>query len=174
MQLLMLSTNNLNSVTTSRPNVSTSANLKITMTIQAQDKSKKRTRYRPIERPDGVIVLQRPYRPAASSSSIPQPPQFEKHLPTFVVPATSKKPRSYAELQTADDDFAGIGAHLEHGRDGYNEPVDSGRGGYNDIIDGREELWDFLKSVSKRQGLTPMQRFLGELGSWSTFEEREM
>jgi hypothetical protein len=170
----MLSTNNLNSVTTSRPNVSTSANLKITMTIQAQDKSKKRTRYRPVERPDGVIVLQRPYRPATSSSSNPQPPQFEKHLPTFVVPATSKKPRSYAELQTADDDFAGIGAHLEHGRDGYNEPVDFGRGGYNDVRDSREELWDFMKDSSKSQGTTPMQRFLTDSGPWGAFEMREM
>jgi hypothetical protein len=170
----MLSMNNLNSNTTSRPNVSASANLKITMTIKAQDMSKKRTRYRPIERPDGVIVLQRPYRPAACPPSIQQPPKFEKHLPTFIVPATSKKPVSSAELQTADDDFAGIGAHLEHGRDGYNEPVDTGRGGYNDIRDSREELWDFMKDNSKPQGCTPMQRFLADSGPWSAFEPCEM
>ncbi|KAH7091608.1 hypothetical protein FB567DRAFT_277888 [Paraphoma chrysanthemicola] len=174
MQLCLLSANNLNCNTTSRQNISGSASLTITMTIKTQDKSKKRTKYRPIERPDGVVVLQRPYRPATSSSIPHQPPTFEKHIPTFVVPTTSKTTKQPPQLQTFEDDLIGIGAHLDVGRDGYNDLVDAGRGGYNDVNDGREELLDLVKAFKKSRGTTPWQRFLGESGPWSAFEAHEL
>ncbi|KAH7081194.1 hypothetical protein BKA63DRAFT_203753 [Paraphoma chrysanthemicola] len=174
MQLCLLSTNNLNSNTTSRSTISRSASLKITMTIKTQDKSKKRTKYRPIERLDGVVVLQRPYRPATASSIPQQPPTFEKHIPTFVVPTTSKTTQLPPKLRTFEDNLIGVGAHLDAGRDGYNDMVDAGRGGYNDMNDGREELLDLVRTFKQSQGKTPMQQFLVESGPWSTFEAHEM
>lgn len=174
MQLCLLSTNSFNTNSLPRPNISRSASLKVAMTIKTQDKSKKRTKYRPIERPDGVIVLQRQYRPATSSLIPQQPHTFKKHIPTFIVPTTSKITEPSPKLRPFEDGLIGIGAHLDAGRDGYNDLVDTGRGGYNDMNDGREELLDLAKTFKKSQGMTPMQRFLGESGPWSGFDAHEM
>lgn len=150
------------------------ANLKITLNMQSQPKSKRQTKYRPIERPDGVIVLQRPYRPATS------PPQqfqrFEKHVPTFTVPKASVKLRSIAAVKRTEDDLVCVGSQFaESGRDGYNDLADAGRSGYNDVAEAREVkyfLKDFRRGGQDLRGL-PMQRYLGEEGSWSEFAMRD-
>jgi hypothetical protein len=150
---------------------STMATLAITMTIQTGAKPKTRTKYRPTERSDGVIVLQRPYRPATLPHT--QAPKFEKHLPTFAVATKTPKPIATTRRRR-EEDLAGIGSDLiDTGRDGYNGVVETGRGGYNDRCDGREEILNFLKDVQRTQDIrqmSPMQRFLGDTGPWSTFE----
>lgn len=177
MQLRAYSTGSKpNNHITSTTSISRSANLTITMTIQA--KSKKRTNYRPIERPDGVVVLQRPYRPATASPQ--STPKFEKHVPIFTVPTPSTKPKRdeprrdvTIATEKKEEDFAHVGAHLtENGRDGYNDLVDAGRGGYNDRCDGHAELLGSKKGISRIEDAStrsPMQRFLSEEGPWSSF-----
>jgi hypothetical protein len=158
--------------TTSNIDISALATLSITMTIQAEAKPKKRTKYRPVQRPDGVIVLQRPYRPTASPAPAPK---FEKHLPTFVVPTATHKQQS---TRRRDEDLAGVGSRLtETGGEDNNDSLEAGRGGYNDPCYRSEEVWGFLEDVQRTRNnrqITPMQRFLGESGPWSTFESREV
>jgi hypothetical protein len=143
------------------------------MTIQAEAKPKRRTKYRPVQRPDGVIVLQRPYHPTTLPSA--PAPKFEKHLPTFVVPTATHKQKD--KIRRRDEDLAGVGSILmETGGGDNNDSLKAGRGGYNDPCCGSEEVWDFLedaqRTLNNRQ-ITPMQRFLGESGPWSTLESRE-
>jgi hypothetical protein len=177
-------------------NISTSANLSITMKINTKAEPKKRTRYRPVERQDEVIVLQRPYRPSAST---PQSNKFEEHVPVFAVSTSKAKLRTCAALKRTDEDLVRLGAQfgeegrdgcndlvdaerggynalMDAGRGGYNDLMDAGRDGYNDLLDGREDnstiLSDF-STVAQRPRLSPMQRFLNECGAWNTCELRE-
>jgi hypothetical protein len=169
-------------------NISPLATLAIAMTIQVEAKSKKRTKYRPVKRPDGVVVLQRPYRPAATSLSL-QAPIFEKHLPTFIVPASIAKPNRVVVMKRLGEDLVGIGGDIkdadteicnemaETGRGGYHDLVEAGRDGYNDQcgthdrpLNPTEELRRLQKDC---QG-TPMQRFLSEAGPWSALNLRDI
>jgi hypothetical protein len=162
MQLLLSSmctkiTNNKS--TTPTPTISRSSTLAITMALQLQTKSKSRSKYRPIKRADGVVVLQRPYRPA--TSLLPQALKFEKHLPVFEVPVRTPtpkpQPKRKAVIEIVEADFASMGAHLT--------------GTDNALGDEREESWGSLQDV--RGGfMAPMQRFLGETGPWSVVERR--
>jgi hypothetical protein len=185
--------------TNNTTNISRSATLFITMTVQSEAKSKKRTKYRPVQRPDGVIVLQRPYRPTTS----PPPPQvsmFEKHLPTFIVPASTTKPNRVAATKRIDEELAGIGScFLDINTNGCGKMADAGRGGYQDVImEGRGGYQDLLKAgrdgyndlfgkdesaanVTEELGRpraeyqrTPMQRFLSGPESWSVLEPRNV
>jgi hypothetical protein len=149
-----------NKTTTSTSSISRSATLAITMTLQT--KSKTRTKYRPIERADGVVVLQRPYRPASSLPA--HAVKFEKHLPIFDVPTRiptlKPQPKRRVVIETVEADFACIGAHLtgtvtEQSRVLGNE---------------REELLGSLQD--SRGPMAPMQRFLGGTGPWSVVERR--
>jgi hypothetical protein len=153
-----------NKTTTSTSSISRSATLAITMTLQLQlqTKSKTRTKYRPIERADGVVVLQRPYRPASSLPA--HAVKFEKHLPIFDVPTRiptlKPQPKRRVVIETVEADFACIGAHLtgtvtEQSRVLGNE---------------REELLGSLQD--SRGPMAPMQRFLGGTGPWSVVERR--
>jgi hypothetical protein len=171
-----LSASNKSSNTiTSTISVPRSANLTITMTFLEEARSKKRTKYRPVERQDGVIVLQRQYQP----SSLPpqQPLKFEKHLPIFTGPTSTSKPKTAVTPHDMENDLMLIGAHFhEHGRNEDNDLTDTGRGGYNDQCDGLAAILNFVKGCSKigetsRQW--PMQRFLGEQGPWSSLEMHE-
>ncbi|KAF2822856.1 hypothetical protein CC86DRAFT_409634 [Ophiobolus disseminans] len=141
------------------------------MPIQHEAKPKKRTKYRPVQRPDGVIVLQRLYRPQAQSH------KFEQHLPTFDMPTTTTKPRTSAAIKRTEEDLACMGAQFtEQGRIEYNDPVDAGRGGYNDVADGSKDILDFLKGFSKHgqsSRVSPMLRFLDGAGPWSPFGMEE-
>jgi hypothetical protein len=162
-------------------NILPSAKLSIKMTIPTQAKSKKRTKYRPVERSDGVVVLQRPYRPA----TLPTPAtlKFEKHLPTFAAPVCKTPPQEAAAMARRDEDFAHIGANFREARDvDSDDLVDAGRGGYNDR-NGRIEvraghgLPDFMKKLRRVKGncqSTPMQQFLSEAGPWSPFESSKI
>lgn len=141
------------------------ADLKITMTTQPPSIQKRRTKYRPIARPDGLIVLQRPYQPA--NSPVQQPLQFEKHLPIFPIsPASAKTSKIRKPIKPSQEDFAQIGGHFQDGgRDGYNGLVNAGRGGYNAPVDAAtEENFDLEAGMAD---LTPMQRFLCEAGPWT-------
>lgn len=177
--------------------ISTSSNLSITMSLHPQAKPKERTKYRPIQRSDGVIVLQRPYRPVGSPPTA-QASTFEKHLPIFSISASSpkstsaiSKPRKAASTTSQPEDLTSKGASLvEMGRHGYNDAVDAGRGGYNDLVDvgqggyqetcdeerkGIEGIVDFLSTFSEHQKshhTMPMQRFLGESGPWTACKLR--
>jgi hypothetical protein len=176
-------------------NISTSANLKITMKISTQSEPKKRTRYRPVERQDGVVVLQRPYRPSAST---PQLAKFEKHIPVFASSTRKSKPRTSAALKRTEEDVVGMGAQFaEMGKDGYNNLMDAGRDGYNDLLDAgrgsfnelhlewtpqeeaideREDILAVVRhfsNVAQRPRLSPMQRFHNERGAWSPHGLRE-
>ncbi|KAF2030880.1 hypothetical protein EK21DRAFT_88597 [Setomelanomma holmii] len=144
------------------------------MTLNTEAKSKRRTKHRPVERPDGVIVLQRPYQPTASSSSPQQPPKFEAHVPTFVVPTKIKCPTRKKNAQRVGENLTSIGAQFEQGRDGYNDVVDCGRGGYNDVQNNRQDLSAFLKEILMSHGLPPMQRFLSEAGPRGAFEMHDI
>jgi hypothetical protein len=178
-------------------NVSHSATLSITMSDQPEVKSKKRTKYRPVRRPDGVIVLQRPYRPATSSSPLPVS-KIEKHLPAFIVPASKATLNRVAGIKRVDEDLMAIGGcflsmetngseeMVEAGRGGYQDLVqarrggyqdlmDAGRGGYNDLFGKHDNLANFTEELRQsRTGhqQTPMQCFLSEPGSWSALELR--
>jgi hypothetical protein len=163
---------------TASNNILASSNLSITMTLQAQTKSKKRTEYHPLQRPDGVIVLKRPYRPAALSS--PPAFKFEKHIPVLHAPASTKhRPTTKLEPSTAAkvrvDDLVGIGAHLtEFGRGGYNDVTDVERGGHADVGEGDlENVLEFIEAFQARRRLTSIQHFLREAASWSVFEMRD-
>jgi hypothetical protein len=144
---------------TSTTTISRSATLAIAMALQMQTKSKPRPKYRPIERADGVVVLQRPYRPATSPP--PQTLHFEKHLPTFDVPARTRtsKPQSKRRvvMEPLKADFAGMGAHLT---------------GTDKVLD--DERAESLGSLQDARGgpMAPMQRFLGGTGPWSVVERR--
>jgi hypothetical protein len=161
--------------------MSQSANLAIAMTIQTESKSKKRTKYRPVKRPDGVIVLQRPYRPAATSLS-PQAPIFEKHLPIFIVPASIAKSNRGVVMKRMGEDLANFGGNLkdaeisrgdemaEAGRGGYQNLIEAGQDGYNDQCGTRDRTLDLtgeLRGLDTDYQKTPMQRFLSEAGPWS-------
>lgn len=163
--------NNQTSTPDPNINIASSSQLNITMTIQSYPKSKPRTKskkYRPIERPDGVIIECPGYQPTTSPPR--QALQFEKKLRTLALPPTPSnikpKQRHTIESITAmDKDLIAIGAHFaECGRDGYNAPnalVHAGRGGYNAPFDLRGEV-----PQQGRCGMMPMQRFLGEDGPW--------
>lgn len=147
-------------------NISSSAHLKITMTISTQSEPKKRTGYRPVERQDGVIVLQRPYRP---SSSTPKSSNFEKHVPNFAVSTTTSEPRTSAALKRTKEDSVGMGAQFgDEGRDGYDYLVDVERGGCNDLVgagrDGYNDLLDAGRGGYNEvhSGLTPHEEALSE------------
>jgi hypothetical protein len=158
------------------------------MTIHTEAKSKKRTKYRPVKRPDGVIVLQRPYRPAATSLS-PQALIFEKHLPTFIVPASIAKPNRAVVMKRVGEDLAGIGGNLkgadtnisnemaEAGRGGYNDLMEAGQDGYNDQYGAHDTTLNLTEELRRLQTdcqKTPMQRFLSEAGPWSALNLRDM
>jgi hypothetical protein len=169
---------------TEKPNktvdMASSLQLSTAMTIQTQAKSKKRTKYRPVQRPDGVVVLQRPYRPA--SFMVPQALVFEKHQPTFVVPASNAKPAAMAEhitpkqiavVKVRHKDLVDIGAHLaEFGRGGCNDHLDAGSDKNEVLYElGQDELLVVMEDVQGRQQLAPMERFLVEEDPWSTIGE---
>ncbi|OAL00953.1 hypothetical protein IQ06DRAFT_293114 [Phaeosphaeriaceae sp. SRC1lsM3a] len=161
--------------TTPTTDISPIATLRITMTIQTQSKSTKRTKYRPVERPDGVIVLQRPYHPATLPA--PKAPKFEKHIPTFATPSSSKKATQEKAIKQMKDDLTCLGSSFQDmGREGYNEMMHAGRGGYNDICEQREELDEFLEGFEgyemSRQ-ISSMQRFLNDAGAWSMHNLRQ-
>ena len=145
------------------------------MTIQNEAKSKKQTKYRSVERQDGVIVLRRQYRP----SSLPpqQLLKFEKHIPTFTVPSSTSKPKTKVTLDNIEEELMQIGAQFnEEGRSENNDLVDAGRGGYNDPHDGLEDILNFNRGCWKTaeiSRLSPMQRFLTGAGPWSPLEMRE-
>jgi hypothetical protein len=180
-------------------NISQSTTLFITMTVQPEVKSKKRTKYRPVQRPDGVIVLQRPYRPATSLPP-PQVSIFEKHLPTFIVPASTAKPKLVAATKRVDGELTGMGSCfldmdtngpgdvVEAGRGGYQDLVvegtgyyqdllEAGRDGYNDLFGKHESTANLTKELRRPRTdyqSTPMQRFLSEPESWSVMELRNV
>jgi hypothetical protein len=143
------------------------------MTIQLppKSKSKRRTKYRAVERQDGLIVLQRPYQPANSAPR--QPIRFEKHLPIFETPSSapsSKKMKKSLIALNNEHDFAHIGSHLaeimekDAGTHGVAETC-----GHDDVENVEKELDDILASLELcpvDRVLTPMQRFLSELGPW--------
>jgi hypothetical protein len=181
-------------------NILQSATLFITMTVQPDVKSKKRTKYRPVQRPDGVIVLQRPYRPATSSSSSPQMSTFEKHLPTFIVPASTARPKLVAATKRMDDELTGMGScfldmdtngpgdMVKVGRGGYQDLVvegtgcyqdllETGRDGYNDLLEKHDGTANFTKELRRSRTdyqSTPMQRFLSGPESWSVLQLRNV
>jgi hypothetical protein len=166
-----------------------------TMSPQPQTGSKKRTKYRPVQRSDGVVVLQRPYRPVGSPLPIP-PSFFERYLPksddvasTTKSVAADSKPQNLATLTSEAEELASIGTHLvDLGGYVYNDQADAGRekgtnlanagrGGYQEIFDDRAKpiggIVDFLRQVAQEgEYPTPMQRFLSEAGSWSALELR--
>ena len=146
------------------------------MTIQNEAKSKQQTKYRPVERQDGVIVLRRQYRP----SSLPpqQPFTFEKRLPTYTVPTSTSKPKIKVTPGDVEGDLMQVGAQFtEQGREGYNDLADAGRGGYHDHCGGLQDILNFAEGCSRvgeASRLSPMQRFLvGDAGPWSLLEMRE-
>jgi hypothetical protein len=166
--------------------ISQSATLSIIMTIRTEAKANKRTKYRPVQRPDGVIVLQRPYRPATSSLS-PQVPMFEKHTPTFILPASTAKRNQGPTMNRVGQDLAGIGGNLMDtkidgcfnmegaGRAGYHNMMEAGQGGYNDHCGRYERASKFTEELRQHQTecrRTPTRRFLSEAGPWSAFESR--
>ena len=143
------------------------------MTIQPQleSKSKRRTKYRAVERQDGLIVLQRPYQ---SVSSVPQQPlRFEKHLPIFEKPSPVPPPKKMKRIMVAlgnEHDLAHIGSHLAENVKGDGGEIEVAETcGYNDVGDIEKDLEDILAGLELcpvDHGLTPMQRFLSELGPW--------
>jgi hypothetical protein len=137
--------------------ISPSASLTVTMTIQSQTK---RTKYRPIKRPDGVIVLQRPYRPS------PQPVKFEKHVRIFDGPAS----RASKDGKRMDESLRGVGARFGEG--GRDEGSEAGNG----VVGEPEEKFQFPREdawMTKVLESLPMQRFLSEEGPWSLCVVRE-
>lgn len=154
--------------------ISSTANLQITMSFNVETKPQRQShRYRPIQRDDGVIVLQRPYQPPALrkvSAKQPTAPKFEKHIPVFIHPSSnSNKERKGSPSEMSERYSSHLGAQFrEQGRDGYNAPVDTGRGGYNNVLD-MSRLDDLLQHERNFQGLTPMTRFLEEDGPWTVW-----
>ncbi|KAH8724460.1 hypothetical protein GQ44DRAFT_727814 [Phaeosphaeriaceae sp. PMI808] len=150
-----------------------SAELRTTMVIQPPVKSKKKAKYRPCQRLDGVVVLQRQYRPNASP--LPKAFKFEKHIPTFSASATQTKPKEM-NRQTRGD-CAYVGAHLEEDLwIGHDELLTAGRGGYDGIFNGRKQMFSPCQNNSDPQeGIleTPMQRFLSEQGPWNSLDTQE-
>ncbi|KAF1915913.1 hypothetical protein BDU57DRAFT_515708 [Ampelomyces quisqualis] len=162
--------------TTANFNILSSATLFITMTVPTQDKANNRTKYRPIERADGVVVLKHPYRPATSPA--PSTPKFEKYLPTFVVSARITPRKEAAVLAKREEDFAHIGRNLlGFQSDGYGDLVDAGRGGHNDCSGQIQGLADFmigLRQIQDGRQSAPMQRFLSEVGPWDSIRLSEI
>jgi hypothetical protein len=178
-------------------NVSHPATFSITMAVQPEVKSKRRTKYRPVQRPDGVIVLQRPYRPATSSPPL-QVSTFENHLPVFIVPASKATLNRVTGTKRVDEDLTAIGGCFlgmdtngseemveagrggyqdlaQAGRGGYQDLMEAGRGGYNDLFGKHDNMANFTEELRQpRTGhqKTPMQCFLSEPGSWSALELR--
>jgi hypothetical protein len=169
-------------------NVSHSATLSITMADQPEVKSKRRTKYRPVQRSDGVIVLQRPYRPTTSSPPL-QVSTFENHLPTFIVPASKATLNRVTGTKRVDEDLTAIGSYFPGmetngseemvgaGRGCYQDLMEAGRGGYNDIFGKHDNMANFTEELRQpRTGhhKTPMQCFLSEPGPWSSLELRNV
>lgn len=161
---------------TSTTNISSLPTLKITMTIQTQAKPKRNTKYRPVERPDGVVVLQRPYHHPAALPA-PNAPKFEKHIPTFAAPKSPTRPTQENAIKRIKEDLPHIGgSFVDAGRDGYNELMQAGRGGYQEISEQAKGLMEFLEGFGGNETtrhMTPMQRFLDAAGPWSTHELRQ-
>jgi hypothetical protein len=148
----------------SAPTIPSAAKLNITMSLEKH--SKRRSKYQPIERPDGVIVLQRPYQPLTSPPQ--QQPTFIKHLHTFAAPCPSSQ-RVGAQPRIGARGLVHIGSQFtECGRGGYNTPFDAGRGGYNGVFDEHEE--DAVVGSEEMLGskqLSPMERYLTGVEPWS-------
>ncbi|KAH7409854.1 hypothetical protein DE146DRAFT_643164 [Phaeosphaeria sp. MPI-PUGE-AT-0046c] len=167
----LLSTGSITSTT----QISTSASLKITMAIKSHAKSTKRTKYRPIERSDGVVVLQRPYHPATLPAL--KAPTFEKHVPTFAAPKPSTTATQETAMNRHKDDLTYLGSGcLDMGRAGDNEVLQAGRSGYNGICENVKNLKGFLEGSAVRETsryMSPMQCFLDDAGPWSPHNLRE-
>lgn len=140
--------------------IHSTANLDITMILESTPK-KRSPRYRPVERPDGVIVLHRPYQPA--SSVIQQRPKFEKNIPIFEPRDTKSKAKGRAMAPNkVETGLKCVGAQFATcGRDGYNGPVTTGRKRYHSPA-----------SICEDEGCSPMYRFLDEAGPWSSLALR--
>ncbi|ORY18131.1 hypothetical protein BCR34DRAFT_596372 [Clohesyomyces aquaticus] len=142
--------------------IKTSTTLSITINIESQ--SGRRTNYRAIQRPDGVIVERPQYRPSPSptppSSPAPsfkfQPTSVVLHLPkTTLVSGCNTKQRMINDLrgmQTFDEMLL-----RQRGRDGYNGPVD------------RAASLSSCSTLGAGVGATPMQRFMNEDGAWTPY-----
>jgi hypothetical protein len=159
--------------------VPSTVNLSMTMTIQT--KPKRRTKkYRPVERPDGIIIEHPRYQPIDSS---PGPDlRFEKKLFSLENVSTSSKLDISSRLAVIESGFIGIGACLEDtGRDGYNDFADGGRVRRNQelpsthTLGGVEVHTEVQRSYDQRSydDMTPMDRFLFEAGYWSSCSRRE-
>jgi len=143
--------------------IPSSATLNITMNINAHVPNK-HTRYRPVERSDGVVVLQRPYRPAATLP-ISQSNKFEKHVPTYTVASSAPEPRTSAAQKRTEDDLVGVGAQIEvQRRGGYNGFVDAGRGGDDELVAAGRDGYNDLE-LAGRGGYNEI------LSDWKPHEE---
>jgi hypothetical protein len=143
--------------------VPSTASPKITMTIHTKPQRHTR-KYRPIERPDGVITEHPRYQPVGSSSNADL--KFEKKLFSLEeIPRPSKQDLQ-SKFAVRESDLIGIGAALEDtGRDGYNGLADGERVGNQELsskLDAESLPRDFFA------GMTPMDRFLYEAGAWAS------
>ncbi|KAF1848732.1 uncharacterized protein K460DRAFT_335150 [Cucurbitaria berberidis CBS 394.84] len=129
--------------------ITTSSDLRITMTIQTKSKRHAK-KHCAIERPDGVIIESPRYK--ATSAAPRQELKFQAKPYTLNISSTSSKPKEALKCTRAlDRDLANIRTHfMDCGRDGYNAPVDCGRGGYT----GRS----ILKRIASSRAIAPCRQ----------------
>jgi hypothetical protein len=157
-----------------KDDIRNSTHLNFTMTIQS--KPHKQPVYRVKQRPDGVIVEKPRYRhssyaPAFHSSE----PVFEKKSLVIDLPRRETRSKLSNKDRGMYDELRGISAFVDGDggvrlarRDGCNEIFQMGRSGYNGVFDRRVKK-SFVKEVDVAD---PMQRFLGDVGPWSTESRR--
>jgi hypothetical protein len=150
------------------------------MTIQT--KPERRSKYCTVEQTDSLIVLHRPYQPVNGAPQ--QPLQFEKLLPIsekpLPLPTQSSSPKKTEKISLHvrnEHDFAHIGIYFKENADeGPEKPADARRSRYNDSGDIEKEFRDILaerRSCLVGRDLTPMRRFLSELGPWHSLGRRD-
>lgn len=161
------------------PTVSSKAELNTTTT--ARSKPKRRTKkYRAIERPDGIIVEHPRYRPIDSSQKPTR--KFEAYSITsnHIGPQHERK-EGASSINTGHDlmgmgmSFCAVSTDIM-GNDGYIGFPGRGRGGYNEEPTREHKSFHATANRSEQQlcqELTPMARFLGERGPWSSFSLQE-
>lgn len=164
----------ITSTNSAKINIISSTQLAINMNVQHYTKtsSKRRTKYRPVQRIDGVVTEYPRYQ--VKGAPVQEAFKFEKHIFTLDgIRGPSTIGVGSPESAEREKDLRGVGAFAEaYGRDGYNRIVEYGRGGYNaptPMHAKRNGYADFpdQRPIDSCAGLAPMQRFLEETGSWS-------
>ncbi|KAH9861689.1 hypothetical protein J1614_011442 [Plenodomus biglobosus] len=155
-------------------NIAPSAALTINIAFNTNSKSrpKKATKYRAVQRADGVVVEHPQYQPP----NAPRRTDFTFEGKPLLMEEVSRANPSKSPLSsTMNNDLLGIGTFLaDQGRDGYNTTLDCcSTGVHEDMYATSIDESDLLSlDASSCSSLDAMDRFILGSDAWSTLSRR--